>query len=133
MISLLGISLTRTGRYRLCIRRPARTSRLSDSLSKFTNAHDVPTEVNSGASGAPGTNRTCRIFELTPFAHSSLTLNETPENTLGSSREAILVLLAVLVASMFFQRRSLGRRLEILEADFALYALRSDVLCLCVS
>lgn len=34
---------------------------------------------------------------------------------------------------MLFQRRSLGRRLEILEADFALYGLRSEVLCICVS
>jgi hypothetical protein len=50
---------------------------------------------------------------------------------LGSSREAILILLAVLVTGVLFQRRSLGRRLEILEADFALYALRKDVLYMC--
>jgi hypothetical protein len=52
---------------------------------------------------------------------------------LGSSREAILILLAVLVTGMLFQRRSLSRRLEILEADLALYALRKDVLHICVS
>jgi hypothetical protein len=52
-------------------------------------------------------------------------------NLLGSSREAILILLAVLVTGVLFQRRSLGRRLEILEADFALYALRKDVLYMC--
>lgn len=34
---------------------------------------------------------------------------------------------------MLFQRRSLGRRLEILEADLALDGLRSDVLCRRVS
>lgn len=34
---------------------------------------------------------------------------------------------------MLFQRRALGRRLEILEADLALDALRGDVLCMCVS
>ena len=52
---------------------------------------------------------------------------------LGSSSEAVLVLLAVLVAGMLFQRRSLGRRLEILEADLALDGLRSEVLYICVS
>jgi hypothetical protein len=34
---------------------------------------------------------------------------------------------------MLFQRRALSRRLEILEADFALYALRKNVLYTCVS
>jgi hypothetical protein len=55
------------------------------------------------------------------------------EPPLGGSREAVLVLLAVLVGSMLLERRSLGGRLEILEADFALDALRSDVLCVNVS
>jgi hypothetical protein len=54
------------------------------------------------------------------------------EPPLGGSREAVLVLLAVLVGSMLLERRSLGGRLEILEADFAL-DLRSDVLCVNVS
>jgi hypothetical protein len=34
---------------------------------------------------------------------------------------------------MLFERRSLSRRLEILEADLALDALREDVLYICVS
>jgi hypothetical protein len=34
---------------------------------------------------------------------------------------------------MLFQRRTLGGRLEILEADLALDALREDVLYTCVS
>ena len=46
----------------------------------------------------------------------------------GSSREAILVLLAVLVAGVLLQRRALGRRLEVLEADLALDALGGEVL-----
>jgi hypothetical protein len=55
------------------------------------------------------------------------------EPPLGSSREAVLVLLAVLVGSMLLERRSLSGRLEVLEADFALDALRGDVLRMCVS
>jgi hypothetical protein len=63
-----------------------------------------------------------------------LTLDETPtETSLGSSREAVLVLLAVLVGSVLLERRSLSGRLEVLEANFALDALRGDVLCMCVS
>jgi hypothetical protein len=49
------------------------------------------------------------------------------EPPLGGSREAVLVLLAVLVGSMLLERRSLGGRLEILEADFALYVLCVNV------
>jgi hypothetical protein len=47
---------------------------------------------------------------------------------LGSSRETVLVLLAVLVAGVLLQRRALGRRLEVLEADLALDALGGEVL-----
>ena len=47
---------------------------------------------------------------------------------LGSSSEAVLVLLAVLVAGVLLQSRTLGRRLEVLEADLALDALGGEVL-----
>jgi hypothetical protein len=58
-----------------------------------------------------------------------LTLDETPtETSLGSSREAVLVLLAVLVGGVLLERRTLGRRLEVLEADLALDALCENVL-----
>jgi hypothetical protein len=60
--------------------------------------------------------------------HSSLTPNQTPRknNRLGS--EAVLVLLAVLVAGVLLQGRTLGGRLEVLEADLALDALGGEVL-----
>lgn len=71
-------------------------------------------------------------LSLTPSLLANNTHNQNPLRNparLGSSREAVLVLLAVLVAGVLLECRALGGRLEVLEADLALDALGGEVLC----